>query len=97
MSLTRIFLLRSTTATLVDADETFTKKPRAEGANNLARANKVGDYPKVWANHCFMLDEIAKIIPDISAPRDDASGASRGIGAKSQSSPLTASRPKRVP
>ena len=52
--------------------------PYPKGANNPAQANMVGDYAKVWAYHRFMLEEIAKVIPNIDRPRSIIAGFSNG-------------------
>jgi predicted esterase len=38
----------------------------------------VGDYGKVWAYHRFMLDEIAKVIPNLDRSRSIIAGFSNG-------------------
>ncbi len=55
--------------------------PYPKGANNPAQANMVGDYAKVWAYHRFMLDEIAKVIPNLDKPRSIIAGFSNGAHA----------------
>jgi hypothetical protein len=52
--------------------------PYPKGANNPTQANMVGDYAKVWAYHRFMLDEIAKVIPNIDKSRSIIAGFSNG-------------------
>lgn len=52
--------------------------PYPKGANNPAQANMVGDYGKVWAYHRFMLDEIAKAIPNLDKSRSIIAGFSNG-------------------
>lgn len=52
--------------------------PYPKGANNPAQANMVGDYAKVWAYHRFMLEEIAKVIPNIDRSRSIVAGFSNG-------------------
>lgn len=52
--------------------------PYPKGANNPAQANMVGDYAKVWAYHRFMLEEIAKVIPNIDKSRSIIAGFSNG-------------------
>jgi hypothetical protein len=52
--------------------------PYPKGANNPAQANMVGDYAKVWAYHRFMLDEIAKVIPNLDKSRSIIAGFSNG-------------------
>jgi acyl-CoA-binding protein len=55
--------------------------PYPKGANNPKQANMVGDYGKVWAYHRFMLEEIAKVIPNIDKPRSIIAGFSNGAHA----------------
>jgi hypothetical protein len=52
--------------------------PYPKGANNPAQANMVGDYGKVWTYHRFMLDEIAKVIPNLDKSRSIIAGFSNG-------------------
>ncbi len=52
--------------------------PYPKGANNPKQANMVGDYAKVWAYHRFMLEEIAKVIPNLDRPRSIIAGFSNG-------------------
>ncbi len=52
--------------------------PYPKGANNPAQANMVGDYAKVWAYQRFMLEEIAKVIPNIDKSRSIIAGFSNG-------------------
>ena len=52
--------------------------PYPKGANNPAQANMVGDYAKVWAYQRFMLDEIAKVIPNIDRSHSIIAGFSNG-------------------
>jgi hypothetical protein len=52
--------------------------PYPKGANNPAQANMVGDYAKVWNYQRFMLEEIAKVIPNIDRPRSIIAGFSNG-------------------
>ena len=52
--------------------------PYPKGANNPTQANMVGDYAKVWAYHRFMLDEIAKVIPNVDKSRSIIAGFSNG-------------------
>lgn len=52
--------------------------PYPKGANNPAQASMVGDYGKVWAYHRFMLDEIAKVVPNLDRPRSIIAGFSNG-------------------
>ena len=55
--------------------------PYPKGANNPAQATMVGDYAKVWAYHRFMLEEIAKVVPNIDKPRSIIAGFSNGAHA----------------
>lgn len=52
--------------------------PYPKGANKPAQANMVGDYAKVWTYQRFMLDEIAKVIPNIDKSRSIIAGFSNG-------------------
>jgi predicted peptidase len=52
--------------------------PYPKGANNPAQANMVGDYAKVWSYQRFMLEEIAKVIPNIDKQRSIIAGFSNG-------------------
>ena len=52
--------------------------PYPKGANNPAQANMVGDYAKVWTYQRFMLDEIAKVIPNVDKTRSIIAGFSNG-------------------
>jgi hypothetical protein len=52
--------------------------PYPKGANNPKQANMVGDYGKVWTYHRFMLEEIAKTIPNIDRSRSIIAGFSNG-------------------
>ena len=52
--------------------------PYPKGANNPSQPNMVGDYAKVWTYHRFMLDEIAKVIPNIDKSRSIIAGFSNG-------------------
>jgi hypothetical protein len=52
--------------------------PYPKGANNPIQANMVGDYAKVWAFHRFMLEEIAKVVPNIDRSRSVIAGFSNG-------------------
>jgi predicted peptidase len=55
--------------------------PYPKGANNPSQANMVGDYAKVWAYHRFMLEEIAKVVPNIDKSRSIIAGFSNGAHA----------------
>ena len=52
--------------------------PYPKGASNPSQAYMVGDYAKVWAYQRFMLDEIAKVIPNIDKSRSIIAGFSNG-------------------
>jgi hypothetical protein len=52
--------------------------PYPKGANNPTQANMVGDYAKVWTFQRFMLDEIAKVVPNIDKSRSIIAGFSNG-------------------
>ena len=52
--------------------------PYPKGANNPSQPNMVGDYAKVWTYHRFMLDEIAKVIPNVDKTRSIIAGFSNG-------------------
>jgi acyl-CoA-binding protein len=52
--------------------------PYPKGANNPKQANMVGEYGKVWAYHRFMLEEIAKVIPNLDRSRSIIAGFSNG-------------------
>ena len=55
--------------------------PYPKGASNPSQAYMVGDYAKVWAYQRFMLDEIAKVIPNIDRSRSIIAGFSNGAHA----------------
>ena len=55
--------------------------PYPKGANNPRQANMVGDYAKVWAYHRFMLEEIAKAVPNLDKSRSIIAGFSNGAHA----------------
>ena len=63
---------------LPEGDFILVGLPYPKGANNPAQANMVGDYAKVWAYQRFMLDEIAKVIPNIDKSRSIIAGFSNG-------------------
>jgi len=65
-------------AFLPEGDFILVGLPYPKGANNPAQANMVGDYAKVWAYHRFMLEEIAKVIPNIDKSRSIIAGFSNG-------------------
>jgi len=52
--------------------------PYPKAAINPSQPSMVGDYAKVWAYQRFMLDEIAKIIPNIDKSRSIIAGFSNG-------------------
>ena len=52
--------------------------PYPKGANNPKQANMVGEYAQVWTYHRFMLEEIAKVIPNVDRPRSIIAGFSNG-------------------
>lgn len=52
--------------------------PYPKGANNPSQPSMVGDYGKVWAYHRFILDEIAKVIPNLDRARSIIAGFSNG-------------------
>ncbi|PHX57754.1 MAG: hypothetical protein CK553_02890 [Opitutia bacterium] len=68
-------------AFLPEGDFILVGLPYPKGANNPAQANMVGDYAKVWAYQRFMLDEIAKVIPNIDRSRSIIAGFSNGAHA----------------
>ncbi len=55
--------------------------PYPKGANNPTQANMVGDYAKVWTFQRFMLDEIAKVVPNIDKSHSIIAGFSNGAHA----------------
>ena len=63
---------------LPEGDFILVGLPYPKGANNPAQANMVGDYAKVWAYQRFMLDEIAKVIPNIDKSHSIIAGFSNG-------------------
>lgn len=63
---------------LPEGDFILAGLPYPKGANNPTQANMVGDYAKVWAYQRFMLDEIAKVIPNIDKSRSIIAGFSNG-------------------
>jgi hypothetical protein len=65
-------------AFLPEGDFILVGLPYPKGANNPSQANMVGDYAKVWAYHRFMLDEIAKVIPNIDKSCSIIAGFSNG-------------------
>jgi hypothetical protein len=65
-------------AFLPEGDFILVGLPYPKGANNPAQANMVGDYAKVWAYQRFMLDEIAKVVPNIDKSHSIIAGFSNG-------------------
>jgi predicted peptidase len=65
-------------AFLPEGDFIIVGLPYPKGANNPAQANMVGDYAKVWAYQRFMLDEIAKVVPNIDKSHSIIAGFSNG-------------------
>ena len=65
-------------AFLPEGDFIVVGLPYPKGANNPAQANMVGDYAKVWAYQRFMLDEIAKVVPNIDKSHSIIAGFSNG-------------------
>ena len=63
---------------LPEGDFILVGLPYPKGANNPAQANMVGDYGKVWTYQRFMLDEIAKVIPNVDKSRSIIAGFSNG-------------------
>ena len=63
---------------LPEGDFIIVGLPYPKGANNPGQANMVGDYAKVWTYHHFMLDEIAKLIPNIDKAHSIIAGFSNG-------------------
>jgi hypothetical protein len=65
-------------AFLPEGDFIIVGLPYPKGANNPTQANMVGDYAKVWAYQRFMLDEIAKVVPNIDKSHSIIAGFSNG-------------------
>jgi hypothetical protein len=65
-------------AFLPEGDFIIVGLPYPKGANNPAQANMVGDYAKVWTYQRFMLDEIAKVVPNIDKSHSIVAGFSNG-------------------
>jgi hypothetical protein len=65
-------------AFLPEGDFIVVGLPYPKGANNPAQANMVGDYAKVWTYQRFMLDEIAKVVPNIDKSHSIIAGFSNG-------------------
>jgi predicted peptidase len=65
-------------AFLPEGDFILVGLPYPKGANNPAFAPMVGDYAKVWAYQRFMLDEIAKVVPNIDKSHSIIAGFSNG-------------------
>ena len=68
-------------AFLPEGDFIVVGLPYPKGASNPGQANMVGDFPKVWAYQRFMLDEIAKVIPNIDKSHSIIAGFSNGAHA----------------
>jgi hypothetical protein len=65
-------------AFLPEGDFILVGLPYPKGANNPAQANMVGDFAKIWTYQRFMLDEIAKVIPNIEKSHSVIAGFSNG-------------------
>ena len=65
-------------AFLPEGDFIVVGLPYPKGANNPVQANMVGDFAKIWTYQRFMLDEIAKILPNIDKPHAIIAGFSNG-------------------
>ena len=65
-------------AFLPEGDFILIGLPYPKGANNPAQANMVGDFAKIWTYHRFMLDEVAKVVPNIDKSRSIIAGFSNG-------------------
>ena len=63
---------------LPEGDFILVGLPYPKGANNPAQANMVGDYAKIWTYQRFMLDEIAKVVPNIDKSHSIIAGFSNG-------------------
>jgi len=63
---------------LPEGDFILVGLPYPKGANNPAQASMVGDYAKVWAYHRFMLEEVAKVVPNIDKACSIIAGFSNG-------------------
>ena len=64
---------------LVDQDKfIMAGLPYPKGANCPRQANKVGDFPTIWAYHHAMLDEIHKVVPNINRDLRVLAGFSNG-------------------
>ena len=68
-------------AFLPEGDFILVGLPYPKGANNPGQANMVGDYAKVWTYQRFMLDEIAKVVPNIDKSHSIIAGFSNGAHA----------------
>ena len=65
-------------AFLPEGDFIVVGLPYPKGANNPSQANMVGDFAKIWTHQRFMLDEIAKVIPNIDKSHSIIAGFSNG-------------------
>jgi hypothetical protein len=63
---------------LPEGDFILVGLPYPKGANNPTQANMVGDFAKIWAYQRFMLDEIAKVVPNIDKSHSIIAGFSNG-------------------
>jgi hypothetical protein len=63
---------------LPEGDFILVGLPYPKGANNPVQANMVGDFAKIWTYQRFMLDEIAKVIPNIDKAHSIIAGFSNG-------------------
>ena len=63
---------------LPEGDFILVGLPYPKGANNPVQANMVGDFAKIWTYQRFMLDEIAKVIPNIDKSHSIIAGFSNG-------------------
>ena len=52
--------------------------PFPKGANNPHQSNMVGNYPKIWLYHKPMLDELLRVVPNISPSLRIIAGFSNG-------------------
>jgi hypothetical protein len=63
---------------LPEGDFILVGLPYPKGANNPVQANMVGDFAKIWTYQRFMLDEIAKVVPNIDKSHSIIAGFSNG-------------------
>jgi len=63
---------------LPEGDFIIVGLPYPKTAINPSQPSMVGDYAKVWAYQRFMLDEIAKVVPNIDKSRSIIAGFSNG-------------------